>query len=170
MSVGLKEFLDRAENVQAYEEVDGTRLVSFSDFRDLGIQDQIEGGDIGVRKMNPDGTVASSRHPFAAVNPDKAYANRYMMSGKTLKIVTDYRAIMEQASGQVYATKLQVYEIVRNTDTKLLEVKGVSTISDKEFIEKFTHELNMESFLQVKAAIMAYHMTVAEVGKDALSI
>lgn len=167
---GLKEFLERAEQVAPFEENDGEKVVSFSDFQALGVQDQIEGADLGVRKMNPDGTVASSRHPFVAVNPDKAYANRYVMSGKTLKIVIDYRAISEQAKGQVYATKLLVYEIVRNADTKLLEVKGVSNVTDKEFIEKYTHELDVNSFLQVKAAIMAYLTDATEVGKDTLSI
>ncbi len=167
---GMKEFLERAEKVQPYDEVDGEKIVSFSDFQALGVQDQIEGRDLGVRKMNPDGTVASSRHPFVAVNPDKAYANRYVMSGKTLKIVTDYRAISEQAKGQIYATKLQVYEIVRNADTKKLEVKAVSTVTDKEFIEKFNRELDMQSYLQVKAAIMEYLTNTTEVGKDTLSI
>lgn len=167
---GMKEFLERAEQVQPYDEVDGEKVVSFADFQALGVQDQIEGRDLGVRKMNPDGTVASSRHPFVAVNPDKAYANRYMMSGKTLKIVTDYRAISEQAKGQIYATKLQVYEIVRNTDTKLLEVKAISTVTDKEFIEKYTRELDMKSYLQVRATIAAYLASATEVGKDTLSI
>lgn len=167
---GMKEFLERAEKVQPYDEVDGEKIVSFSDFQALGVQDQIEGRDLGVRKMNPDGTVASSRHPFVAVNPDKAYANRYVMSGKTLKIVTDYRAISEQAKGQIYATKLQVYEIVRNADTKKLEVKTASTVTDKEFIEKFNRELDMQSYLQVKAAIMEYLTNTTEVGKDTLSI
>lgn len=167
--MAIKEMLERAEAVKPIAEIDGVKLVSFEDYRDTAVAEKINGnGDVGVRTMNPDGTVASSFHRYAAVNPEHWFCNRYKKDGKRLKVVTDYRAIKEQDSGRVYSARLIAYVIERIEGN--LVCTGTDYISDEEFVKSFTHKLDLEGAADVKKAIAKYQNSSVSLGADKLMI
>ena len=129
--------------------VKGTPIVSFPDQRDLGqayLRDHV---DVGLRKANPDGSIARSKYHSAAVNMDWFYDNRYrVVEGKYLQVITSqtddgWRAIKGIKSGRVGAKQVRVYEFVR--ENKNLKFNKVVTVSDDEFISDFTDKLDKES-------------------------
>lgn len=168
--MAIKEMLDRAENIKPIAEINGTKIVSFEDYRDAAVAAKINGvKDVGVRTLNPDGTVAASYHEYAAVNLDSWYANRYMLnSKKQLKVVTDYRAIKEQQTGRVYTSRLIAYNVER-VDGNLV-CSGADYITDVEFVKNYTHQLDTEGASAVIKAINDFKDKAAGVGTDKLMI
>ena len=139
----------------------GTPLVSYEEQRTLGQKGvnehwdstrQRDNADIGIRKMNPDGTVAKSWYTSAAINFDRYYDNRYRVVNGVLEIITattpdGYRAIQEQKSGRVFAKLLPALTFAREGSE--LVYKKTVMVSDTEFISEFTHKLNNESMKEV---------------------
>lgn len=167
--MAIKDMIERAEAVKPIAEVDGVQIVSFEDYRDTAVAEKVMGnGDTGVRTMNPDGTVASSYHKYAAVNPELWFINRYKKDGKRLKVVTDYRAIKEQDSGRVYTSRVIAYVIERLEGT--LTCTGTEYITDEEFVKNFTHKLDIEGAADVKKAISKYQNSTVSLGADKLMI
>lgn len=168
--MAIRDMLDRADKVTVIAEIDGVKLVSFEDYRDVAVAGKVMGNkDIGIRTLNPDGTVASSYHEYAAVNLDSWYANRYILtSKKVLKVVTDYRAIKEQATGRVYTSRLIAYNIERIDG--VLTCTGADYISDVNFIKEYTHQLDTDGAREVLAAINEFKNKAAGVGTDRLMI
>lgn len=146
--MSMKEILQAAENVEPIAQKNGVKVVSFEDSSVMAQADLTNGVDLGNRIVNADGTIARSRAPYAAVNLENFYANRYRKVGKVLRVVVDYRAIKEQASGRVYLKQIPCYEIARN-DSGELEMRKVCTITDTEFISDYTHKLNREAMAQI---------------------
>lgn len=168
--MAIKEMLDRADKVTVIAEFDGVKVVSFEDYMDVAVAQKIDGSkDVGVRSLNPDGTVAASYHEYVAVNKDSWFANRYMLtSKKQLKVVTDYRAIKEQQTGRVYTSRLIAYNIER-VDGNLV-CTGADYISDVTFVKDYTHQLDIAGAAEVFKAINAFKDSVAGAGTDKLMI
>lgn len=168
--MAITDILERAKNITTIAEIDGVKIVSFEDYRDAAVAAKIVGNkDVGVRALNPDGTVASSYHEYAAVNLDSWFANRYMLSGKKiLRVVTDYRAIKEQSSGRVYTSRLISYNVER-VDGKLV-CTGADYITDVNFVKEYTHQLDAAGASEVLRAINDYKDKAAGVGTDKLMI
>lgn len=129
--------------------VKGTPIVSFEDQRDLGqayVRDHV---DVGLRKTNPDGSIARSSYHSAAVNMGWFYDNRYrVVDEKYLQVVTSqtdegWLAIKGIKSGRVGAKQVRAYEFVR--EGKALKFNKVVTVSDDQFISDFTDKLDKES-------------------------
>lgn len=84
-------------------------------------------------------------------------------------IVTDYRAIKEQSSGQIYASSVQAL-VIKNKGKKGEEemyLESIRNVSDTEFINDFTGELSNISMAKVFEAIDKDK--VKEVSKDEIS-
>ena len=152
----VKEMADlyaRAEKVQPFAEKDGQKYVSFEDASVLNSINAQE-PKTGMQTRNKDGSLASTGKTVHAMNPDYFYANRYMLEGKKLYIVsghtTDgYRCIKEQASGRVFLKTIPAYIVSRDEKTKELVLEGQTVISDVEFISKFTAKLDNKSFAEI---------------------
>lgn len=135
--------------------ISGTPLVTYEEQRDLGQKginehwdDKRLGADLGIRKMNPDGSVAKSWYTTAAINEDRFYDNRYRVVGEELQIVTaqttdGYRAINEQSQGRCFTKHLAV--MVFKRDGKELKYARTEMVSDTDFIAYFTHKLDKEA-------------------------
>lgn len=131
-----------------------TKVVSFREQTKEAAKDLMKGDvDLGIRKFNPDGTCARSRYKYSSINPNVYYDNRYKVSGKTLYVVTDTRAIDDQKSGRIYLKNIPAYKIKRDAKTNKLTLDERVLISDEEFIADFTHRLNNESMLEIHELI-----------------
>ena len=155
----MRKILDDADKVQPIATYGGVKITTFEDGATIRKAEAILDDDIVDKRLyNPDGTVARSGMRYASVNVDKMFANRcrYVKKGeqKILQIVLDYRAISEQATGNVYLKNIPVYELVRNG--KKLEVLSVSQVEDKEFLSEFKEALNMDAMLEVMPVIDAH--------------
>lgn len=155
----LKELYDRVDKVQPFAEKDGQKWVSFDDASALNSFNAQE-PKTGMQTRNQDGSLASTGKTVHAVNPDYFFANRYMLKGKKLYIVsghtTDgYRCIKEQASGKVFLKTIPAYIVSRDADTKELVLEGQTVVSDVEFISKFTAKLDNKSMAEILPLLTA---------------
>lgn len=146
--MGLKELIEKTEKVQPIAEANGIPVYTFEQQRDLAQVDKLMNVDMGLLTFNPDGSVAETPTKYVAINLEHYYINRFKRVGKSLYIVTDYRAISEQSSGRVYLKQIPAFVISRNKDGDLYLEKTV-TVSDDEFIADFTHILNREAMKTV---------------------
>lgn len=149
----MRELYQKADNVKPYAEKDGQLFVSFEDAATLNSLNAEEPHGTGMQTRNADGSIASTGKSVHAVNPDYFFANRYMVKGKKMHVVsghepTGYRCIKEQASGHVFVKSIPVYVIARDEDKNLV-LERVTTISDSEFISDFTKTLDHESMAKI---------------------
>ena len=152
---GLKELIDKVDKVQPLGEINGKKVVSIEDQRDMALLEHMTGSTkLGTVQFNPDGSVAGVASESVAINPDVYYINRYKRVKDSLYVVTDYRAIQEQPTGRVYAKMIPAYVIKRN-DKGSLVLEKVVTVSDTEFVGDFTRILNREAMAQIKPLIDA---------------
>ena len=149
----VSEIIESAKKVEPIAEKDGKKIVTFEDAAVLANMEGIEPSpDTGTRSYNPDGTLARTRKNVVAINPVNYFANRFYMTAKRLKVVIDWRAIQEQASGQIYLTNIPAYVFIRN-DKGELEIEKIETISDVEFVSKYTDMLNEDAMKQIAPLI-----------------
>lgn len=152
--MNARELLQKADEVNVYAEEHGSRLVSFEDAAILGAADSIEGKiDTGMRKLNPDGTLARSKARTVAINLEAYTNNRFRTKrakdGKELQIVIDYRAIVDLQMGRtIYTSKVPVHVIIRDEAGNLKYVKTI-TVSDSEFVSEFTNKLGVNEMLEI---------------------
>lgn len=152
----VTEIIENAKKVEPIAEKDGRKIVTFEDAAALANMEGIEPSPkTGVRSYNPDGSLARTRKSTAAINPANYFANRYYMTTKRLKVVIDWRAIQEQASGQIYITNIPAYVFIRN-DKGELELEKIETVSDTEFVSKYTDMLNEDAMKQIAPLIANY--------------
>lgn len=144
----LREMMDKVEKIKPVAFVNGVGVVSFEEQRDAALLDKMENRGLDTVQYNPDGTVARTPVRFAAVNLDNYYINRYKRVKDSYYIVTDYRAIRDQATGSVYLKTLPAYVIKRDENKKLV-LDRVVNVSDVEFVSDFTHSLNREAMAQI---------------------
>lgn len=145
--------------------VKGTPIVSFEDQRDLG-QDYIRNHvDYGLRKTNPDGSIARSNYHSAAVNMDWFYDNRYRVVEDRLQIVTaqtsdGWKAIRGASTGRVHSKQILAYVFRR--EGKSLQFEKTVLVSDEEFITDFTHKLDKEAMKEILPLIPSGGPSVPE--------
>ena len=149
----MRELYDKADKVRPYAEKDGQKFVSFEDASVLNSLNAEEPHGTGMQMRNADGSIASTGKTVHAVNPDYFFANRYMVKGKKMHVVsghepTGYRCIKEQSSGHIFVKSIPVYVIARDEDKNLV-LERVTTISDSEFISDFTKTLDHESMAKI---------------------
>lgn len=170
--VNLKSILEEADTAKVIEEVNGVPLMTAADALKMSNADKVERQamgkrpEVGNREMAPDGIgYARSRVKRAIVNPETHYDNRYRAvdvvvgaddkgndKTKTVyEVVTDYRAVQEQASGQVYTNNIVVYTVEKSG--KGVKVTGVNTINPNEFINEFKGKLDVDSMIAINKAI-----------------
>lgn len=148
-----RELYDKADKVKPFAEKDGQLFVSFEDAAVLNSVNAEEPHGTGMQLRNADGSIASTGKTVHAVNPDYFFANRYMVKGKKMHVVsghepTGYRCIKEQSSGHIFVKSIPVYVIARDEDKNLV-LEKVTTISDSEFISDFTKTLDHESMAKI---------------------
>lgn len=144
---------------------DGTPIVTFEQQRDLGqtiVRDKV---DLGVRKTNPDGSIAKSLYHNKAVNEDWFFDNRYRVMGKKMQLITaqtseGYRAITGLNRGQIYKKQLAAYEFERKGDK--LVYSGRVLVSDGDFITHFTNKLDKEAMKEILPLIPSGAPSVPE--------
>lgn len=160
-----RELYDKADKVKPFAEKDGQLFVSFEDAAVLNSVNAEEPHGTGMQLRNADGSIASTGKTVHAVNPDYFFANRYMVKGKKMHVVsghepTGYRCIKEQSTGHIFVKTVPVYVIAREEkkDAEGNVIKGekgdlvlekVTTISDSEFISDFTKTLDHESMAMI---------------------
>lgn len=149
----MRELYEKADKIKPYAEKDGQKFCSFEDASVLNSLNAEEPHGTGMQMRNADGSIASTGKTVHAVNPDYFFANRYMVKGKKMHVVsghepTGYRCIKEQSSGHIFVKSIPVYVIARDEDKNLV-LEKVTTISDSEFISDFTKTLDHESMAKI---------------------
>ena len=149
----MRNLYEKADKIRPYAEKDGQLFVSFEDASVLNSLNAEEPHGTGMQLRNADGSIASTGKTVHAVNPDYFFANRYVVKGKKMHVVsghepTGYRCIKEQSSGHVFVKSIPVYVIARDEDKNLV-LERVTTISDAEFISDFTKTLDHESMAKI---------------------
>lgn len=104
----MKEILNEADSASVLMIVNGREVYTFDDAQKLNkaeLMEQKATGkqpEIADRLINPDGlTYAASNIKRTAIDPNTFFENRYRKTGgkaPKYEVVTDYRAIKEQAS------------------------------------------------------------------------
>lgn len=148
----MKELYEKVDKVRPLAEKDGQVYVTFEDAAVLNSFNADE-PKTGMQTKNPDGSLASTGKRVHAVNPNYFFANRYKVKGKKMYVVSGhtidgYRCIKEQSSGRVFIKTIPVYVIARDADGKLV-LEKVTTVSDTEFISKFTNTLDNKSMAEI---------------------
>lgn len=149
----MRELYDKADKIKPMAKKDGQVFVNFDEAATLNSLNAEEPHGTGMQMRNADGSIASTGKTVHAVNPDNFFANRYMVKGKKMHVVsghepTGYRCIKEQSSGHIFVKSIPVYVIARDEDKNLV-LERVTTISDSEFISDFTKTLDHESMAKI---------------------
>lgn len=149
----MRQLYDKADKIKPMAEKDGQVFVTFDEAATLNSLNAEEPHGTGMQTRNADGSIASTGKTVHAVNPDYFFANRYMVKGKKMHVVSGhepigYRCIKEQNSGHVFVKSIPVYVIARDEDKNLV-LERVTTISDSEFISDFTKTLDHESMAKI---------------------
>lgn len=149
-------------------EKDGAVYVDFHDAAVLNSANSYEGdADTGMRKYNPDGSLAASRKRVVALNPDFYFMNRYKVKGaganKKMLVVSGhtpegFRCIKEQSSGRCHIKTIPVYVLSRD-ESKNLVLDKQTTVTESEFISDFKDTLSNNLMAEVLPLI-------AEAGAD----
>ncbi|EPH97917.1 hypothetical protein D922_00044 [Enterococcus faecalis 06-MB-DW-09] len=163
--MNLRDILNDAAEVKPAVKTKRKALYSFEDAQALNkanaLQEKVTGHvvDAGNPQLAPDGyTYMATPTKNVATDLDQYFENRFRKVSEEddisiVEVVTDYRAIKEQASGQIYTTNVKVYEI--EIKKKKLSLKSVKLISDDEFVNGFKEKLNQKSMEKVLVAIQA---------------
>ena len=145
--------------------VNGTPLVSFEDQRNMGVTAVRDKVDVGLRKTNPDGSIARSKYHSAAINTDWFYDNRFRVKDGRLQIVTaqtsdGWRAIQGAKTGRIGMKQVMVYEFAR--EGKAIKYVTAVMVSEDEFIADFTNKLDQESMKEILPLIPSGGPSVPE--------
>ena len=145
--------------------VKGTPIVSFEDQRDLGQEYVRNHVDVGLRKTNPDGSIARSKYHSAAVNMDWFFDNRYRVVNDTMELVTaqtsdGWKAIQGIKSGRVGSKQIMAYAFHR--EGKALKFDKTVLVSDTDFIADFTNKLDKEAMKEILPLIPSGGPSVPE--------
>lgn len=117
--------------------------------------------EAGTRQMTPDGLgYTSSRARAVAIDPNTYFVNRVVIetedfpsptkseperivSLKRYCVVTDYRAIKEQDSGNVYTNNIVVHVIGKvNPRSNKLSLLSTKSIGVDDFVNKYREQLS----------------------------
>lgn len=156
----ILEVLEKAENVKPIAEKNGRKIVTFEDSVALANAEGFEPTpDTGIRKYNPDGSLAGIRTATAAINPNSFFANRYKVMGKPgakkMGVVIDWRAIQEQQTGRVYLKTIPSYIFARDEQNNLF-IEKIEKVSDSEFMSDYTNTLDNASMAKIAPLIAEF--------------
>lgn len=151
----MEQILEKSKAIKPYSNKNGRQAVTFEDYGILANKDGIDRmmghvTDTGDRKMNIDGTVASSRAPYVAVSEEKMLDNRFRVTAKELHVVVDQRILHELRNNNQNCPYKQIteYVIKKNTNDEYY-LDRIGTISDAEFMAKYTDRLKPEQMKQI---------------------
>lgn len=152
MVTRMAEIVNEAGKIKPVAVVNGRKVFTAPDAQILNkaalMEEKALGSvDLGVRPVNPDGTFAGCRVRNVVVDPENLFNNRFKKDGNTYEVVTDYRAIKEQASGRVYTDNIPV-TVIHKQNGKL-EVKHVKMISADAFVRDFKQKLDLKSMISI---------------------
>lgn len=155
MAVDIKGILEKAEDVAPIAESHGKKMMSFDDYVSMATKENLDERmgkqDIGSLHLNPDGSLASTKCNYVAVNLENFYDNRYKKVKNKYYVVIDKMAIDGLKAGRVPYQQITGY-LIGDKDGQVVCEKTV-TISDKDFMADFTHKLNHKSMQKVLDAI-----------------
>lgn len=160
--MAIKDIIEQAENVKPIAEKDGVEIVTFPDAVAKANMEHIEpSGKRGIRTYNPDGSLARIRYEASAINPMHYFANRFKNTKTILRVVIDYRAIMEQPTGKIYTPNITAYVFKRDDEGKLY-IDGVEMVSDTDFISDYTNTLNEDAMREIAPLIANFGSDIVE--------
>lgn len=161
----VREILESALKIEPLAEVHGTQLVTFEEYQEANYADALNKNDTGIRKLNPDGSIARSKTKYAAVSEDVYYDNRFKIIEEDSK--KKYVIVVPQTSDDAYLSvkalnngkmppkkRVPAYVISRGKYNALVCEKRV-TVSDDDFIANFNHKLDKESMKKVLPCLKA---------------
>ena len=168
MAIDMQAVLNEADKVKAVGKLNGKEVLSFQDNNAKMKAEVLDKGvngkplELGKRELKADGTgYKRTMTTHAAVDPSTLYENRFRVvkAGKEKKyeVVVDYRAIGEQANGNIYSHILTAYVIGKKDDA--LVVEKTKTITSDEFVSGFVEKLDIESMTKVAMAIANHRGT-----------
>lgn len=153
----LKDAILNAGKVKPIAEKNGTKICSPADASALMQEELIDPTpDIGVRKVNPDGSIARSRTIVSQISPGRIYDNRFRRQG-TKGIGYDeiwvvpaidpkgYRAVVLELEDKT----IPVYRITKDKDTGEFILVGKTTVDYQKFHSDFTSKLDEESMKKI---------------------
>lgn len=153
----LKDAILNAGKVKPIAVKNGTKICAPSDASTLMQEELIDPTpDIGVRKVNPDGSIARSRTVVAQISPSRMYDNRFKKQGTKgvgydeLWIVPaidpkGYRAVVQGLEDKT----IPVYRITKDKDTGEFTLAGKTTVDYQKFHSDFTNKLDEESMKKI---------------------
>ena len=143
----LKDLIAKTEAVKPIATVNGVKVVEPSEQRDFAVLEKMTDDEtLGTLEMNPDGSIARTPVKYAAVNPEYYFINRYKRVKDSLY---DFRAIMDQQNGSIYAKQITAFVITRDKESGNLKLDKTVMISDTEFVADYIHKLNREAMEQI---------------------
>lgn len=146
----LKDLIAKTEAIKPITTVNGVKVVEPSEQRDLAVLAKMTDDEtLGTLELNPDGSIARTPVKYAAVNPEYYFINRYKRVKDSLYVVTDFRAIMDQQNGSIYAKQIPAHVITRDKESGNLKLDKTVMISDTEFVADYIHKLNREAMEQI---------------------
>lgn len=172
--IDMQAVLDDAKEVKPLGTLNGKKVLDFQDNNAIAkaekADEKLNGKkpELGTRELRADGAgYKRTMTTHAAVDPEIMFANRYRVAGtgdkKKYEVVKDYRAITEQASGNIYTHILTAYVVGGKTPNLVIE--GIKTITADEFVAEFTDDLDEKSMIMVDAAIAKYRAKHGNVKK-----
>lgn len=141
--MGILEILENAKDAQPIGEINGKKAYSFRDYMDVTTASLYNKETLDLTRYNPDGSPAATPAPNVAVNVETTFMNRFRVREDRLDVVTDYWAIKEQSSGKIPYKQIPCYVIKR--DGKNLKLEKMINVSDREFLEEFTGQLDRDA-------------------------
>lgn len=149
MEKTITEILNDAKNANIIAEgPNGEKYVSFEDYVNCTVADVVEKRNLIPFETNPDGSPAATATPYVAVSMEQLFLNRYCVRDDKLYIVTDWWCINEMDSGRIPLKTIPCYVVGRDDKNKLVYEK-TTTISDQEFLQEFTGDLDYKAMAQV---------------------
>lgn len=150
----MSQIIEQSRKVKPYSEKNGRKNVSFEDYAILANMEGINAKmgnvtDTGDRRVNADGTIASSRAPFVAMSEEKMLDNRYMVKRGEMYVVTDERILYELRHKNQNCPYKQVPAYVIKKDDTGYVLDRTELVSDSDFMAKFTERLKPEQIKEI---------------------
>lgn len=155
--MNIRDVISNAEKVEPIAVKGGTKIVAPSDARDLLIEELIDPTpDIGLRTMNPDGSIAKSRTLVSQLDPAYLYDNRYKIQGVkgagynelwliSAASVKGFRTIVQQMEDK----EIPVFRISKDRETGEYILVGKTTVDYQKYHSEFTNKLDEESMKKI---------------------
>lgn len=153
----LKDAILNANKVEPIAIKNGTKICSPADASALMQEELVDPTpDIGVRKVNPDGSIARSRVIVSQISPDRIYDNRFKKQGTKgvgydeLWIVPaidpkGYRAVVLNLEDKT----IPVYRITKDKDSGEFVLVGKTTVDYQKYHSEFTNKLGESSMKKI---------------------